>query len=47
MTECRVFRQVSLVSEAVKLDQALNYKEAVQMYCQALAYFVPALQCES
>ncbi|CAB4008599.1 Serine threonine- kinase ULK3 [Paramuricea clavata] len=37
---------VSLVSEAVKLDQALNYKEAVQMYCRALDYFVPALQYE-
>lgn len=40
------FLQVSLVSEAVKLDEALNYKEAVKMYCKALDYFVPALQCE-
>ncbi|XP_028411207.1 serine/threonine-protein kinase ULK3-like [Dendronephthya gigantea] len=37
---------ISLVAEAVKLDQALNYKDAVKMYCQALDYFVPALQYE-
>lgn len=37
---------IALVSEAVKLDQESNYKAAVQIYCQALDYFVPALQYE-
>lgn len=41
-----VYFQIALVTEAVKLDQALNYAEAVEMYCQALDYFVPALQCK-
>ncbi|XP_046863335.1 serine/threonine-protein kinase ULK3-like [Xenia sp. Carnegie-2017] len=39
-------KAISLVSEAVKLDEASKFKEAVQMYSKALDHFVPALQYE-
>ena len=34
------------MSEAVKLDEASKFKEAVHMYLKALDHFVPALQCK-
>ena len=41
-----LFSQKKLVSEAVKKDADGDYKSAVQLYCDALAFFVPAIHCK-
>lgn len=38
--------QKKLVSEAVQKDTEGDYKAAVQLYCDALAFFVPAIHCK-
>jgi hypothetical protein len=38
--------QVELVSQAVVLDHDKKYKDAAQMYSQAMEYFLPAIECE-
>ncbi|KAK7477825.1 hypothetical protein BaRGS_00030903, partial [Batillaria attramentaria] len=43
--EC-IIRARELVSEAVEKDGKGDYKAAVQLYCDALAFFVPAIQYE-
>lgn len=39
--------QKDLVSQAVKKDTEGDYKNAVTLYCNALAFFVPAIHCEN
>ncbi|EDO41399.1 predicted protein [Nematostella vectensis] len=39
-------KAVGIVSEAVSLDKDGSHKEAAQLYCQAMEYFVPAVECE-
>ena len=38
--------QKRIVSDAVKKDTEGDYKTAVKLYCDALAFFVPAITCE-
>ena len=34
------------MTAAVKKDQECLYKDAAQLYCEALDYFVPAIECK-
>ena len=34
------------MTAAVKKDQDCLYKDAAQLYCEALDYFVPAIECK-
>lgn len=38
--------QRDLVSQAVEKDGEGDYKAAIQLYCDALAFFVPAIHCK-
>ncbi|XP_048583475.1 serine/threonine-protein kinase ULK3 isoform X2 [Nematostella vectensis] len=40
-------KAVGIVSEAVSLDKDGSHKEAAQLYCQAMEYFVPAVEYET
>jgi len=39
--------QTELVQSAVEKDTAQQYEAATELYCQALAYFIPAIHCQS
>lgn len=38
--------QIKLVTEAIKMDDASELKEAAKLYCEAMAFFLPAIECE-
>jgi len=35
------------VQGAVEKDSTQQYQQATELYCQALAYFIPAIHCQS
>lgn len=39
--------QVKLVTEAIKMDDAGDLKGAAKLYCEAMAFFLPAIECMS
>lgn len=39
-------RAVKLVTEAIKMDDAGDLKEAAKLYCEAMAFFLPAIEYE-
>ena len=38
--------QIKLVTEAIKMDEASELKEAAKLYCEAMAFFLPAIECK-
>ena len=38
--------QIKLVTEAIKLDEDAKLKEAAELYCEAMAFFLPAIECK-
>ncbi|CAH3192551.1 unnamed protein product, partial [Porites evermanni] len=40
------FLQIKLVTEAIKLDEDAKLKEAAELYCEAMAFFLPAIEYE-
>ena len=38
--------QIKLVTEAIKMDDASELKEAAKLYCEAMAFFLPAIECK-
>lgn len=38
--------QIKLVTEAIKMDDANELKEAAKLYCEAMAFFLPAIECK-
>ena len=38
--------QIKLITEAVKLDEDAKLKEAAELYCEAMAFFLPAIECK-
>lgn len=41
------FNQIKLVTDAIKMDDASELKEAAQLYCEAMAFFLPAIERKS
>lgn len=33
--------------DAIKMDEEGNLKEAAGLYCDAMAFFIPAIECKS
>ena len=38
---------MKLVTEAIKMDEEGKLKEAAGLYCDAMAFFIPAIECKS
>ena len=34
------------MTEAIKMDDESQLKEAAKLYCEAMAFFLPAIECE-
>ncbi|XP_020600880.1 serine/threonine-protein kinase ULK3-like [Orbicella faveolata] len=39
-------KAIKLVTEAIKMDDASELKEAAKLYCEAMAFFLPAIEYE-
>lgn len=44
---CLSNMQIKLVTEAIKQDEEGKLKEAAELYCEAMAFFLPAIECKS
>ena len=38
--------KIKLVTEAIKCDDDGKLKEAAELYCEAMAFFLPAIECK-